>query len=229
MRAEKNTRTRAAIYARVSTRDQNVSMQLQALREYAARRGLEVVGEFVDVGVSGAKDTRPELTKLMDAARKRKLEVVLVYRFDRFARSVKHLVVALEEFQSLGIEFISYSENIDTGTPLGRALFTIAGALGELERNLIVERSMEGQRRAKERGVKLGRPCVKVDEESVRRLKAHGLSHRRICAELHLSMGVVSRTLARSKIAAQNAPRGSRAPACRGRTRRRPRGRSAAR
>lgn len=139
---------RAVIYARVSTSDQSAQMQLDVLREFAERRGLQVLDEFVDLGVSGAKERRPQLDLLMDGARKKKFDLVLVYRFDRFARSVKHLVTALEEFQGLGIEFASYSENLDTGTPMGRAMFSIIGALAELERSLIVERSVEGQKRA---------------------------------------------------------------------------------
>lgn len=137
--------TRAAIYARVSTlAGQSPQMQLDVLREYAARRGLAVVAEFVDQGVSGARDQRPELDRLMVGARQRAFDLVLVYRFDRFARGVRHLVTALDEFQALGIEFVSYSESLDTSTPMGRAMFSIIAALAELERDIIVERSVEG-------------------------------------------------------------------------------------
>lgn len=124
--------TRAAIYARVSTvAGQSPQMQLDALREYAARRDLEVVAELVDHGVSGTRDHRPALDRLMAAARQRQVDVVLVYRFDRFARSVRHLVTALDEFKALGVDFVSYTESIDTSTPLGRALFAIVAALGD--------------------------------------------------------------------------------------------------
>lgn len=123
---------RAAIYARVSTAGaQSPQMQLEVLREYAARRGLGVVAELVDHGLSGAREHRPALDRLMTAARQRQIDVVLVYRFDRFARSVRHLVSALDEFKALDVEFVSYSESVDTSTPLGRALFSIVAALAD--------------------------------------------------------------------------------------------------
>jgi len=195
------TGKRAGIYARVSTRDkgQSPEMQLQCLRDFAKHRDLMVAEEFIDCGVSGAKDSRPQLNKLMDAARKRKLDVVLVYRFDRFARSVKHLVTALEEFNGLGIEFVSYSENIDTGTPLGRALFVVAGALGEMERSVLLERSMEGQRRARERGKIIGRPRAEFDTARVLELRKQGKSLREIGLEVGVSKPVLSRFLTRSE------------------------------
>ncbi|MGE0709025.1 MAG: recombinase family protein [Planctomycetota bacterium] len=186
---------RTAIYARVSTTDQSAQMQLDALREHAKHRGLEIVAEHVDHGISGTKDSRPELNKLMDAARKRQLDLVLVYRFDRFARSVKHLVLALEEFQALGVKFVSYAENLDTSTPMGKAMFSIIAALAELERNLIVERSMEGQRRARARGVHVGRPATEVDEDEIRYLKGKGLSVRAIATKLQVGKNVVCRVL----------------------------------
>jgi len=120
---------RIGIYARVSTKDQSCELQLRDLRTYCAARGFSVVREYVDVGESGAKDSRPQLNELMAAARKRQLDAVLVWRFDRFARSTKHLLLALEEFRSLGVQFISYQENIDTSSPLGQALFTIVSAV----------------------------------------------------------------------------------------------------
>ena len=187
--------TRAAIYARVSTQDQSAQMQLDVLREFLQRRGLELVGEFVDEGVSGTKESRPELDKLLEPARKRLFDVVLVYRFDRFARSVKHLVLALEEFSALGIDFVSYSESLDTSTPMGRAMFSILGALAELERNLIVERSVEGQKRAKARGKHIGRPRLSVDEDLVHVLRRQGRSLRAIGQQIGASTTVVRRVL----------------------------------
>ncbi len=124
-----------AIYARVATKDQNVESQLVALREYAQRRELKVVGEFVDEGISGSVDRRPELDQLMKDAKLRKFDSVIVWRFDRFARSTKHLVTALEEFKVLGIDFISLSESVDTSTPMGKMIFTVLGAVAELERS----------------------------------------------------------------------------------------------
>ena len=116
---------RIGSYARVSTKDQSCELQVRDLRSYCAARGFDFVREYVDVGQSGAKDSRPELNELMDAARKRQFDVIVVWRFDRFARSTKHLLTALEEFRALGIQFISYQENIDTSSALGQALFTI--------------------------------------------------------------------------------------------------------
>jgi DNA invertase Pin-like site-specific DNA recombinase len=130
---------KVGVYARVSTKDQSCEMQLRDLRSYCAARQLIVVREYVDWGESGAKDSRPQLNELMGDARKRKLDSVIVFRFDRFARSTTHLLLALEEFRSLGVQFISYQENIDTGTPLGQAIFTIISAVAQLERNLILE------------------------------------------------------------------------------------------
>jgi DNA invertase Pin-like site-specific DNA recombinase len=124
---------RVVIYARVSTKDQSCDLQLRDLRTYCAARGFSLEREYVDVGESGAKDSRPQLNKLMAAARKRQIDAVLVWRFDRFARSTKHLLLALEEFRSLGIQFISYQENIDTSSPLGTRIgggIAGAGAMG---------------------------------------------------------------------------------------------------
>src|SRR5262245_20139375 len=118
---------KAALYARVSTKNngQNPETQLLPLREYAAKRGFEVVQESVDLGVSGSKDRRPELDRLMKAARSMEFDAVLVARFDRFARSTRHLVVTLEEFNALGIDFISLNESVDTSTPMGKMIFTV--------------------------------------------------------------------------------------------------------
>ena len=171
---------RVALYARVSTNDQTVENQLIDLRRYAKERGWGVAGEFADNGVSGTKASRPALDQMMDAARKRKFDVLLVWRFDRFARSVKHLVVALEELRSLNIDFISYQENIDTSSALGQAIFTIVAAMAALERNIIVERVHAGLRRARQQGKRIGRPQAAIDAERVLRLRADGQSMRQI-------------------------------------------------
>jgi DNA invertase Pin-like site-specific DNA recombinase len=170
-------------------------MQLDVLREYAIRRELEIVEEFIDHGVSGARDQRPELDRLMSAARQRAFDVVLVYRFDRFARSVRHLVTALDEFHALGVEFVSYSESLDTSTPMGRAMFSIIAALAELERNIIIERSVEGQRRARARGTHVGRPRRAIDEARVLELRAEGVSVRSVARALGVSRTVVERVM----------------------------------
>lgn len=186
---------RIGIYARVSTTDQTCDNQLLDLRRYAEQRGWTIVGEFVDRGISGTKDSRPQLDKLMDAARKRKVDAVLVWRFDRFARSVKHLITALEEFRSLGVDFVSYSENVDTSTPAGKVMFTIMAAMAEFERNLIVDRVKAGLRRAVSQGKKLGRPAAEMDEIKARALKAEGRSFKEIAAELGTSSATVWRAL----------------------------------
>src|SRR5271167_3440293 len=162
------------IYARVSTKDQSCELQVRDLRAYCAARGFDLVREYVDVGQSGAKDSRPELNKLMDDARKRQFDAIVVWRFDRFARSTKHLLLALEEFRSLGVQFISYQENIDTSTPLGQALFTIVSAVAQLERDLIRERVNAGIRNARACGKELGRPRRIVNAEELLRPKAEG-------------------------------------------------------
>jgi DNA invertase Pin-like site-specific DNA recombinase len=182
---------RIAIYARVSTKDQSCELQLRDLRAYCAAKGVEKIHEYVDVGQSGAKDSRPELNKLMDNARKRQFDAIVVWRFDRFARSTKHLLLALEEFRSLGIQFISYQENIDTSSALGQALFTIVSAVSQLERDLIRERVTAGIRNARASGKMLGRPKNTVDRNDILRLKAQGLSLRKIAERLGVGYGTV--------------------------------------
>ena len=192
---------RIGIYARVSTKDQSCEMQLRDLRTYCAARGFDLVREYVDVGQSGAKDSRPELNILMGDARKRQFDAIVVWRFDRFARSTKHLLLSLEEFRSLGIQFISYQENIDTSSPLGQALFTIVSAVAQLERDLIRERVSAGIRNARASGKKLGRPKSAVDRERILELKAQGHSLRQIAAKLGVGYGTVrARLLTTHKI-----------------------------
>jgi DNA invertase Pin-like site-specific DNA recombinase len=182
---------RIAIYARVSTKDQNCDLQLRDLRAYCAARGFSLLREYVDVGESGAKDSRPQLNELMAAARKRLFDAVVVWRFDRFARSTKHLLLALEEFRSLGIQFISYQENIDTSSPLGQALFTIVSAVAQLERDLIRDRVSAGVRHAQACGKQLGRPRRIVNDAEVRRLRSEGATLRQIAAKLGIGYGTV--------------------------------------
>jgi DNA invertase Pin-like site-specific DNA recombinase len=182
---------RIAIYARVSTKDQSCELQVRDLRAYCAARGFDLVREYVDVGQSGAQDSRPELNKLMDDARKRQFDAIVVWRFDRFARSTKHLLSALEEFRSLGIQFISYQENIDTSSALGQALFTIVSAVAQLERDLIRERVSAGIRNARANGKKLGRPKSSVDRTQVLQLREQGHSLQEIATTLGIGYGTV--------------------------------------
>lgn len=186
-----NTMKQVAIYARVSTRGQEPRTQLRELRSYARRRQLRVAYELVDQE-SGANEKRPKLDKLMDLARKRKVDVVLVWKFDRFARSTKQLVTALEEFRELGIDFISYTENVDTSTPAGKALFTMVSAFAEFERDLNRERVKAGLHRARAEGAVLGRPALDEDlVAQVRKLRRDGSSIRAIAKETGLSVGAV--------------------------------------
>jgi len=150
---------RAAIYARVSTANnsQDPRVQTRELQDYCPRRGWTLADEYVDIGISGTKEKRPQLDRLMADAHKRRFDVVVVWKFDRFARSVSHLLRALETFQALGIEFVSLTEGVDTTTPAGKMVFTVLGAVAELERSLIVERVKAGLRNAKAKGKRLGR------------------------------------------------------------------------
>ncbi len=185
---------RIAIYARVSTKDQSVDMQLNDLERYSKERGFNVFKVYRD-SISGTKNTRPGLDHLMNDARKKRFDVVLVWRFDRFARSTKHLVNALYEFRSLGIDFISYQENIDTSSPLGEAIFTIISAMAKLERDIIAERVRGGLRRAQANGKRLGRPKCRVNTKKVAEHRQQGKTFRQIAAILNLSPSVVYRTL----------------------------------
>jgi DNA invertase Pin-like site-specific DNA recombinase len=187
---------KAAIYARVSTANngQDPTMQTRELREYCDRRGWTVAGEYVDIGISGTKERRPELDRLLGEAHRRRFDAVVVWRFDRFARSVSHLLRALETFKSLGIEFVSLSEQVDTSTPTGKMVFTVLGAVAELERSLIVERVRAGLRNAKAKGKSLGRPRVAVDAARIAVLRSQGLSWAKIGEQLGLGEGTVRRT-----------------------------------
>jgi DNA invertase Pin-like site-specific DNA recombinase len=186
-----NVGIRAAIYARVSTKDQSCEMQIRDLRAYCAARGFSIVREYIDIGESGATNSRPALNDLVADGRKRKFDSVIVWRFDRFARSTKHLLLALEEFRSLGIQFISYQKNIDTTSPLGQAIFTIVSAVAQLERDLIRERVSAGIRHARACGKQLGRPRRIVSQDKVQRLRSEGASIRQIAAKLGVGYGTV--------------------------------------
>ena len=179
---------RVALYARVSTLDkgQDAEVQMRELREYASRRGWVAV-EYVDTGVSGAKDSRPQLNRLMLDAQRRKLDCVLVARFDRFARSVSHLLRALDQFNAWGIDFVSLSEACDTTTPQGKMLFTILGAVAEFERALICERVRAGLANARAKGRLPGPKPVALDLASVAARRESGESLRAIAASLGVS------------------------------------------
>ncbi len=196
-RSVEQTIKRVGLYARVSTKNhgQTPETQLVALREYVENRKFEVVHEYVDTGFSGAKDRRPQLDRLMRDAKLKKFDAVVVARFDRFARSTRHLILALEEFHSLGIDFISLNESVDTSTPMGKMVFTVIGAVAELERSLIKERVVMGLERARKQGKQLGRPKIIVDREKVIRLREEGLSLRKIAEKLGIGKDSVNAIL----------------------------------
>src|SRR6202521_1220233 len=166
--------SRVAIYARVSTTNhgQDVTVQTRELEQFAEARGWRLFDSYLDLGISGSKDKRPELDRLMADAHRRKFDVVIVWKFDRFARSVSHLLRALETFNALGIAFVSLSEQMDTTTPTGKMVFTVLGAVAELERSLIAERVRAGLRNARAKGKTLGRPRTVVDTARIGRLRA---------------------------------------------------------
>src|ERR1700685_4013015 len=171
---------RVAIYARVSTTNhgQDVTVQTRELEQFAEARNWRLVDSYLDLGISGSKDMRPELDRLMADAHRRKFHVVIGWEFDRFARSVSHLLRALETFNALGIAFVSLSEQMDTTTPTGKMIFTVLGAVAELERSLIVERVRAGLRNARAKGKTLGRPRKIVDAAKITDLRTQGRSWR---------------------------------------------------
>jgi DNA invertase Pin-like site-specific DNA recombinase len=189
--------TKVALYARVSTGNgqQDPEMQLRELREYVKRRDWAVFNEFIDKGVSGSKDRRPALDRLTAAAKRRQFDVVLVWKLDRFARSLKHLVNALAEFEALGVAFVSLRDNLDLSTPSGRLMFQIIGAMAEFERALIQERVRAGLRNARAKGKRLGRPRHSYPQGQVERLRAEGLSW----GEIAKRTGIPKATLLRKR------------------------------
>src|SRR5271168_2365403 len=186
---------KAGIYVRVSTSDQHVESQLYDLRELAKQRGIQVVKEYEDRGVSGSKARRPGLDALMADARRRRFDVVLVAAFDRVARNVRHFLEVLDELNHLGIEFVSLRENIDTGGPLGRAMVVIVGAIAELEKNLIVERVRAGMRRARLEGRRIGRSPLNIDRERVVQDRRSGMSLTQVAKKHRISRATVCRLM----------------------------------
>jgi DNA invertase Pin-like site-specific DNA recombinase len=185
---------RAGLYARVSTADQRPETQLHHLRRYATARGLEPC-EFVDQGVSGVKDHRPSLDRLIKAARARQIDVVAVTKLDRLARSTHHLVTLGRELATLGVDLVVLDQNIDTTTPSGRLLFHVLAAIAEFERDLIRERVKAGLERARARGARLGRPTAVISESRLRALRLEGLSIGEIARRVGFSRSTVRRRL----------------------------------
>ncbi len=200
--------TRTALYLRVSTADQKPDLQYDGLHGYAARAGLDVVHDYFDVAVSGRREGRPQLNALMTTARNREIDCVLVWKFDRFARSTRHLLTALEEFDHLGIRFVSVQDQVDTDSPMGRAMFTIIGAMAELESSLISERVTAGMRAAEARGKHLGRPAVpkRIVSEIEALALSTDLSIRQIQARIagQASRGIVGEITKRARATHQS-------------------------
>lgn len=194
------TTKRAALYARISTvnHGQDPEVQLGEIREFCKRRGFTVAHEYVDKGISGSRERRPELDKLLADCRKRLVDAVVVYRYDRFARSLRQLVNALEEFRSLGIDFISIHEGVDTSTPNGRLVFGIFASIAEFERELIRDRVRSGLAAAKAKGKRIGRPKVTVDTFRIASLRHQGRSWAEITRDTGISKGTAQRALANS-------------------------------
>jgi DNA invertase Pin-like site-specific DNA recombinase len=196
--AKRQSAKRAAVYVRVSTGDQHPESQLYDSREMAKQRGYEIVHEYSDV-ICCAKSKRPGLDQLMADARRYRFDVVLVAAFDRVARSVRHFLEVLDELNHLGIEFVSFRENIDTDGPLGRAMVVIVGAIAELERSLIVERVKAGMRRAKLEGRRIGRVPLDIDREQVVRDRRSGMSLRQLTRKHGISRASVCRLVKESE------------------------------
>jgi len=196
-RAQTARSVRVAIYARVSTSDQNPSLQLDELTHYADARRLQVVGQYVDQGVSGARAQRPQLDALMAAAKRRHFDALLVWKLDRLARSVRHLTTLAGELEALGVDLIVPGQAIDTSTPTGRLLFNVLGAIAEFERDLIRDRVVSGMRAAQRRSAAIGRPQrLQGDQrERIIRLRRSGQSLREIAALLGVSKSTVGRAL----------------------------------
>ena len=188
---------KTGIYARVSTIDQDCSQQLQQLREYAAARGWQIEGEYVDNGHSGSKDTRPAMTRIMAAARARRIDAILVWKIDRWGRSMPHFIASLQELRSLGVRFIATTQGIDTdeSNPASKLMLNLLVAFSEFERELIVERTRAGLARARRAGRIGGRPRLVVNRGEIARLDEEGLTMREIAEEMGISPASVCRML----------------------------------
>jgi len=203
---------KVALYARVSTLNgQHPEMQLSELREYASRRGWQVSGEYVDEGVSGSKESRPALNRLMADAHRRRFDIVACWKVDRFGRSLKHLVNALADLDAYGVAFVSLRDNLDLSTPAGRLMFQIIGAMAEFERALTQERVCSGLQNAVRNGKQLGRPRRVVDRDSILAMKSEGASLRDIANKLGVGYGTVRTRLAAGE-RKTSAPKANRKP-----------------
>ncbi len=190
---------KVGLYGRISTADkkQDVELQLVDLRAYTTARGWKVFKEYLDIGVSGSKEQRPAFNQLMEDARKRRIDIILVWRLDRFGRSLKHLVNCLDELKTLGVGFVSYKESLDFTTPTGRLMFHLLGAFSEFEKELIRERVKAGVAHARAKGKRLGRPNGDIDLRKLSELRDSGLTLRAIAKEMGRSLGFVHKSLSK--------------------------------
>jgi DNA invertase Pin-like site-specific DNA recombinase len=195
----KSPRSKAAIYVRVSTADQHVESQLYDLRELAQKRGFEVVKEYKDCGISGRRARRPGLDALIADARRKRFSTILVTAFDRVGRSVKGFLALMDEFDALGITFISRRENVDTSGPMGRLFLTIIGSIAELEADLIRERVLAGMRRAKLDGVRIGRTPMNIDRAAIVRDRVGGMTLTAVSKKWGISRSLVCKLVKRSR------------------------------
>jgi len=188
--------SRIAIYARVSTLNgQNPELQLSEIREYASRRGWTIAGEYVDLGVSGSKESRPQLNRMVQDAHRRKFDAVVCWKLDRLGRSLKHLVTTIEDLSAYGVSFVSLRDNLDLSTPSGRLMLHIIGAMAQFERELIRERVCAGIQAARRRGARLGRPRTYVNPVKIRQMRAEGASWRAIAKHFHIGIGTAVRAI----------------------------------
>ena len=190
-----STVSKIAIYARVSTIDQNPDLQLAELREYAARRGWSIASEYIDLGVSGSKESRPALNRMMKDAHARRFDGVACWKMDRLGRSLKHLISTIEDLAAYGVSFVALRDNIDLSTPAGRLMMHLLGAMAEFERGLIQERVVAGIASAKRRGVRFGRPKTWVSPDKIRELREAGTPWRAIAKKLKVGTGTAVRAL----------------------------------
>ena len=199
---------KTALYARVSTADQNCETQLRELLEYAARRGWEIGGEYIDTGWSGAKTSRPQLDRLMNDARRRKFDAVLVWKLDRLGRSLAHLVQSIQELSGLGVRFIAITQNIDTdeSNPMARLLLHLMGAFAEFEREMIRDRTLSGVRAARAKGKTLGRPRRVFRRDEVASMRTAGQSWGAIAKALGIPASTVRDAVRAAEIVASRQP-----------------------
>lgn len=194
----KSTSIRVARYVRVSRSDQSVNLQMDDTERFATSRGWVIAQTYEDRGESGSRDRRPQLDRLLDDARRRRIDIVLCFKADRLFRSLRHMVNVLAEFEALGVQFVSATEVFDTTTPQGLLLLHLVSAFAEFERGLLIERTVSGMNAARRRGARIGRPRRHVDVDAVRELRGEGVSFDNIAKKLGVGRATIRRALERS-------------------------------